>query len=60
MKNKLFFLISMLSYKGNITKNKNHIKQSLLNFVEEAGAWLLLGGFLMGIVWIAGILLGTN
>ena len=58
MKTKLFFLISILSFKENVALQNNRMKQSLLNVAEEVGAWLLLGGFLMGISWMAEILSG--
>ncbi len=33
---------------------KNRLNEFLLKVTEEAGAWLLAGGFFYSIVWIAG------
>jgi hypothetical protein len=36
---------------------KSHfIKFNLLSVIEEAGAWLMAGGFVIGILWLAGII----
>ena len=34
----------------------NHYKEALLRVSEELGAWMLIGGFVMSIAWVAGII----
>ena len=53
MKTKLFKSISPFK-KQLVTKN-NRIKEVFLSFTEELGAWLLIGGFFLGIFWVAQI-----
>jgi hypothetical protein len=56
MKTKLILLLSIFSAKNSFSAKGNRIKQSLLTVAEEVAAWVLLGGFVLGIFWVAGIL----
>ncbi|HYV93853.1 MAG TPA: hypothetical protein VE978_18900 [Chitinophagales bacterium] len=60
MKTPLFLLLSIFLLKDAAAEKENRIKESILNAVEEIGAWLLLGGFAYGIFWIIGVLFGEQ
>ena len=60
MKNKIFLLVSIIFSQKSLEPKSNQLKEWLLNIVEEVGAWIFLGGFVLGIFWIIGILLGAE
>ncbi len=54
MKTKLMNSIHSIT-KQMVTKN-SRMKEVLLHLAEEMGAWMLTGGFFLGIFWVAQIM----
>ncbi len=43
---------SIRSMKNQMVTKNSRVKEILLNLTEEVGAWMLTGGFFLGIFWV--------